>query len=649
MSLMKNTAAIIATSSFGSSTTFPLAGLSSRALPLNAPHGYEPQVSRCPSSSPTIRDATSLSKQEEEWLEIRRNATLGPMREFLARLDIQGLDTISYLNGHQDDVPIIGIAISGGGYRAMLNGAGVVQAFDDRTEGSTTTGHLGGLLQSSTYLAGLSGGSWLVGSLYVNNFTSISDILDYTADESSLWQFGNSIFEGPDSHSIQLLDTVDYYASIIDAVHAKRKAGFDTSLTDYWGRALSYQLINATDGGPGYTFSSISKQQWFQDAKTPLPFIVADGRAPGEIAISTNTTVFSINPWELGSHDPTVYAFAPLEYIGTEFDSGRPRDRERCVTGFDSASFIMGTSSSLFNEGLLLTKNSSESHGFKEFIKTVAEESLEAVSDAHNDVSYVPNPFHGYREKTNPGSTSRHLNLVDGGEDKQNIPLNPLIQPERQVDVIFAVDSSADTDETWPTSESSANWPSGAAIEATYRRSLTWIQNGTSFPSIPSVNTFLNLGLNNNPTFFGCNASNFTDNFPPPPLIVYLPNAPYVHNSNVSTFDPAYDTSERNLLVLNGYNLATQGNSTLDKTWPTCVGCAILARSLERTHTSLPDVCSDCFERYCWDGTINDQVPGHYVPAMKFQEAGVKNAGSKVGKNTMLLTFLVLGSVSLLL
>ena len=215
--------------------------------------------------------------------------------------------------------------------------------------------------------------------------------------------------------------------------------------------------------------------------------------------------------------------------------------------------------------------------------------------------------------------------------------------------MIFAVDSSADTDARWPTSESSANWPSGAAMEATYRRALSWIQNGTSFPSIPSVNTFLNLQLNNNPTFFGCNASNFTDNSRPPPLIVYLPNAPYVHHSNVSTFDPAYDTSERDLLVLNGYNLATQGNSTLDENWPTCVACAILTRSLERTNTSLPDVCGDCFERYCWDGTIDDQEPGHYVPAMKLQEAGAKNAGSKAGKNTMLLTFLVLASAGYLL
>jgi len=103
------------------------------------------------------------------------------MREFLGRLNL-GLDTDAYLDAHSANastLPNIGIAVSGGGYRAMLNGAGVVQAFDNRTPNATNAGQLGGLLQSSTYLAGLSGGSWLVGSLYTNNFSSISDILNY--------------------------------------------------------------------------------------------------------------------------------------------------------------------------------------------------------------------------------------------------------------------------------------------------------------------------------------------------------------------------------------------------------------------------------------------------------------------------------------
>ena len=178
----------------------------------------------------------------------------------------------------------------------MLNAAGVVQAFDSRTTNSTSAGQLGGLLPASTYLSALSGGGWLVGSLYTNNFTSIESILaqDTAADHSGgLWQLGNSIFEGPDTGGIQLLNSVGYYNALLDAVDGKSDAGFDTTITDYWGRALSYQLVNATDGGPAYTFSSIADQDWFQQGEAPLPLLVADSRAPGETLVSSNTTVFT--------------------------------------------------------------------------------------------------------------------------------------------------------------------------------------------------------------------------------------------------------------------------------------------------------------------------------------------------------------------
>lgn len=59
-----------------------------------------------------------------------------------------------------------------------------------------------------------------------------------------------------------------------------------------------------------FTWSSISDDPDFADANAPMPILVADGRAPGETVVSTNATVFEMNPWELGSWDPTLYGFA---------------------------------------------------------------------------------------------------------------------------------------------------------------------------------------------------------------------------------------------------------------------------------------------------------------------------------------------------
>ena len=409
--------------------------LEARALPANAPHGYTPQVDTCPSNQPTIRSASSLSDQETAWLQTRRRAIVDPMRDLLGRLNINGLDTDQYITRLQNNIsslPNIGIAISGGGYRAMLTGAGVLEAFDNRTPNSSSAGQLGGLLKAETYLAGLSGGSWLVGSLYSNNFTSVNEIISQdNADDNSgnVWQLGNSIFQGPDTGGIQLLDSAGYYATILDNTHDKSDAGFNLTITDYWGRALSFQLVNATDGGPDYTFSSIAAQDWLTNAETPLPFIVADGRRPGESLVSSNTTVYSFNPWEMGSEDPTIYGFAPLQYVGTNFTDGSPRINE-CVTGFDNVGFIMGTSSSLFNT-LITGVDGNTSSTWSKILQGAITGVLTAIGERDNDIADYPNPFYHYHDDSNPVTEDVQLTLVDGGEDGQNIPFHPLIQPYR--------------------------------------------------------------------------------------------------------------------------------------------------------------------------------------------------------------------------
>ncbi|KAL1850827.1 Lysophospholipase 1 [Paecilomyces lecythidis] len=572
-----------------------------RALP-NAPNGYTPANVSCPENRPTLRSATSLSPNETSWLEKRRNNTIQPMKDFFGHVTVANFDAAGYIDkvsNNASALPNIAIAVSGGGYRALMNGAGTIKAFDSRTENATASGHLGGLLQSATYLAGLSGGSWLVGSIYVNNFSSISALQAETV--GSVWEFGNSIFEGPDEGGLQILDSADYFKQIRDAVAGKADAGFSTSITDYWGRALSYQLINATDGGPNYTWSSIALTQDFQDGNMPMPIVVSDGRNPGELLVGSNATVFEFNPWEFGSFDPTIYGFAPLEYLGTKFVDGKVPNNETCVRGFDNAGYVMGTSSTLFNQFLLQINSTS----LPSFLKDIFSKILEDLGRDNEDIAeYRPNPFYEFANRSSPYASQQSLNMVDGGEDLENIPLHPLIQPERHVDVIFAVDSSADT---------TYSWPNGTALVATYERSLnrTGIANGTAFPAIPDQNTFVNLGLNTRPTFFGCNSSNMTG---PSPLIVYLPNYPYMEFSNVSTFDPSYDNTQRDAIILNGYNVATMANATRDSNWPTCVACAILSRSMERTNTAVPDNCTQCFSKYCWNGTVDSRTPSDFEP-----------------------------------
>jgi lysophospholipase len=561
-----------------------------------------------------VRNAARLSINETTWLQTRRQETVFALKGLFGHLNMSFFNAVSYLESHASNIsniPIVGIAVSGGGYRALANGAGALKALDSRTSGTTQMGGLGGLLQSATYLSGLSGGSWLLGSIYINNFTTVSDL---QARKGGVWKFQNSIIKGPAKKGLGAWNTAAYYHDLAEIVAGKWEAGFNISLTDYWGRALSYQLIDAHDGGPGCTWSSIALTDYFKQGKMPLPLLVADGRNPGETLVGSNSTVYEISPWEFGTFDPSIFGFVPLKFLGSRFNNGKVSSNV-CVEGLDNAGFIMGTSSTLFNQ-FILQLNTTD---LPETLKSILDGLLRGLGDKSDDIAiYSPNPFYNYDYATIDYRNTPNLNVVDGGEDKQNLPLHPLIQPIRHVDVIFAVDSSASTKN---------NWPSGSPLVATYERSLnsSGMGNGTAFPSIPDTNTFINLGFNTRPTFFGCNSSNLTG---PAPLVVYVPNHPYTMLANKSTFQMEYSIAERDDVIENGYNVMTMANGTRKgySDWSTCAGCAILSRSFDRTDTQVPMVCKECFAKYCWDGTRNSTEPGAFEPALVV----AKNSAAKI-------------------
>ncbi|KAJ3478131.1 hypothetical protein NLG97_g8660 [Lecanicillium saksenae] len=559
-----------------------------------APNGYAPGKVACPRVRPAIRDSSKsvMSPQEHEWVGRRREEVIAPLHDLLKRVNIPGFDSDGYfssMNGSSDSMPVIGMAFSGGGYRAMLNGAGAIAAFDSRSPGSTTKGNIGGLLQSTVYIAGLSGGGWLVGSIYANNFTTVQA----AASSGTIWQFSNySLFRGSKSFRT----TISYWSTLISRASSKWKAGFDGSITDLWGEALSYQFVDAVDGGPGITFSSIAQDPIFASAKAPMPILTAISRAPDTKIITLFNTIFEFNPWEMGSSDPTLHGFAPLKYTGSKFQGGKLPDTEACINGFDNLGFVMGTSSSLFNEAITYTLRSDSDGFFISIAKAIVSGLLTAIGKVHDDIAdWTPNPFRNFSD-TFDGSKVNRLTLVDGGEDGQNIPFHPLLASERKVDVIFAVDSSADVN----------NWPNGTSLTNTYLRSMNQIAACSSFPSVPGPNTFVNLGLNSRPTFFGCSSSDADKGTP---LVVYLPNSPFLTLSNTATLKLSYTDSERDSIIANGWAAATQLNSTRFADWDVCVGCAILSRSLKRSGTATPAACDKCFARYCWNGTVAESEP----------------------------------------
>ncbi|GMM33242.1 lysophospholipase [Saccharomycopsis crataegensis] len=543
---------------------------------------YAPGSLSCPANVSLVREASGLSTNESDWLTKRHANTDQALKDFLTyNISLTDFDVDTFFNSLNKSINV-GLAFSGGGYRAMTCGAGQLAALDNRTTNAFENG-LGGLLQAATYLAGLSGGNWLTGTISFNNFTSVEDILN----NGSIWDLSHAIYN---PGGVNLFKTASVFDSMADDIEAKEDAGFNTSITDIWARALSHQFFDDPLYGAALTFSTLRDAPVFQNGEMPFPISVSDGRYPQTKIISSNSTVFEFNPFEMGSWDPYLNAFTDIKYLGTNVTNGQSNITGQCIGGFDNAGFIMGTSSSLFNQ-FLLQLNST---GLSGTLYTLAEKILSSIDSSDNDIAdYTPNPFY----KTTHGSSnslsdSEHLYLVDGGEDLQNIPLAPLIEPKRELDVIFAFDNSADTDQYWP---------NGTSMVYTYQRQFT-DANGSAFPYVPDMHTFRAANMTAKPAFFGCDASNLTDLSSIPPLVVYVANRPFSYWSNTSTFKMSYEEDEKRGMITNGFEVASRLNRTLDSTWKECVACAIIRRSQERLNQAQTAQCQACFEEYCWNG-----------------------------------------------
>ncbi|TVY62431.1 Lysophospholipase 2 [Fusarium oxysporum f. sp. cubense] len=280
--------------------------------------------------------------------------------------------------------------------------------------------------------------------------------------------------------------------------------------------------------------SSTANDTDFADTQTPMPIIVAIERTTGQLQIASNSTVVKFNTWEMGSYDPSLSGFDPLKYVGSAFNNGTIKRGSHCIAGIDNIKFCMGTSSSLFSQAFLQIDKTEKVPDFS--LNAITNTSAD-IGKENRDIANWPNPIYKYYPRNNPNANTTILTLVDSGEDSQNIPLHPLLIEDRNVDAILAADGSADT---------KTRWPNGTALVTTYQRSKgNASPRNNKLPKVPDQNTFINLGINKRPTFFGCDNSSG-------PSIVYLSNEPYTTESNFTTFDLEYSDIERNEIIQKG-------------------------------------------------------------------------------------------------
>jgi len=151
-------------------------------------------------------------------------------------------------------------------------------------------------------------------------------------------------------------------------------------------------------------------------------------------------------------------------------------------------------------------------------------------------------PFQGLKADTYEDSGTNWLSLIDGSSNQENVPLGPMFVRARGLDLVVAVDASADTSNNFPKYVSalilictrSYHLPhSGSSIVFSQQRISTILNTShQSFPPIPSsTSQFISTGVNERATFFGCDPTNSSEY----PLVVYFPNSPPVNGDDPVT------------------------------------------------------------------------------------------------------------------
>jgi lysophospholipase len=181
-------------------------------------------------------------------------------------------------------------------------------------------------------------------SIIANDFAAISTLLE-------IWKpnFANGLFSPEGSNASAVF--TDIYADIAP----KQAAGFKGTVADAWSRLLSLQLLPGADYGVDNTLSAITSLSSFASHDMPYPIITAmNVDLSGTVCTPpSNGSIWEFTPYEFGTWDPEVAAFIPTAFLGSSLSNGVPISPNSCITNYDNLGFVLGTSSTLFNDPTL--------------------------------------------------------------------------------------------------------------------------------------------------------------------------------------------------------------------------------------------------------------------------------------------------------
>uniref|UniRef100_A0AAR2JPJ2 Phospholipase A2 n=1 Tax=Pygocentrus nattereri TaxID=42514 RepID=A0AAR2JPJ2_PYGNA len=235
-------------------------------------------------SSTDLRFSMALCDQEKLFRQTRRDRVMLGIK----KLPLQEKEKIYFTF----NVPTIAIVGSGGGFRAMVGFSGVMKALYES-----------GVLDCATYVAGLSGSTWYMSTLYSHP--------EFPAKGPR--EINEELMKSVSNSPLKLL-MPQHIKRYIKALWNKKAAGQPVTFTDIFGMLIGETLI------PGRMDTKLSSmQEKINEGQSPLPLFTCLHVKPRVSELMFADWV-EFSPYEIGM--AKYGTFMPPELFGSKFFMG---------------------------------------------------------------------------------------------------------------------------------------------------------------------------------------------------------------------------------------------------------------------------------------------------------------------------------------
>ncbi|XP_051954449.1 cytosolic phospholipase A2-like isoform X2 [Xyrauchen texanus] len=381
-------------------------------------------------------------------------------------------------------VPVIAVLGSGGGFRAMVGFSGVMKALYES-----------GILDCVTYVAGLSGSTWYMSTLYSHP--------EFPAKGPE--QINQELMNRVSSNPLRLLHP-KHITNYVHSLWSKKTAGQPVTFTDIFGMLIGETLI------PAMMDTKLSDlQEKINEAQAPLPLFTCLHVKPDVSELKFADWV-EFSPYEIGiakygtfmtpdlfgskffrGHVVKKYEENPLHFLmgvwGSAFSilfnrilgfndvtKGSTMEEELDlikpghIVGVDSldndedpngeeeyqASWVQHMVSSLFSDWALFNTREGRAGKVHNFMLglnlndyVTLSPFAEPLSGTEDEVDAVTDPFEFDCIHEPLDLKSRKIHVVDSGLTF-NLPFPLILRPQRGVDLIISFDFSARPSDSSP-------------------------------------------------------------------------------------------------------------------------------------------------------------------------------------------------------